>query len=407
MGAPLAPKENAATPAPALLVAVAAVLLALRKPWALHTPQLWAEDGSIFLQQDHDWGSRALLEPYNGYLHTLPRLIAWIASRAADVAWWPAIYNGLAFAITAGLFARLASGRIALPHKPWLLLALPLTVCSAEPIINVTNLQSVTTLFLLLQLFTAPAVTAAQRAGDLAILALVGLNGPFAILFLPLFAWRAWRERHLDARLALGMVAACAAVQGWFLSRGGLALQAATEPFNPLGFLAVHGTRLVTWPLFGPAAVRGWPNVIHAVLAVAVIGALLWRAVRVAEGRTWRLPVVVVFTLLLAASWSRARTDLWAAADMTHGDRYFFLPRVLLTWLLIAECFAAERAVAWGARGLCVLGLTLNAPHFTLPAPPDYRWAEHCDPIRTGTPANIYTLPEGWWIEYPGRSQRK
>ncbi|MBL9189258.1 MAG: hypothetical protein JNK23_17380 [Opitutaceae bacterium] len=404
MSAPSAPAE---TPRFAWLVPVAAVLLLLRKPWALHTPQLWAEDGSIFLQQDHDWGSRALIEPYNGYLHTLPRLIAWIASRTADVAWWPAIYNGLAFAIAVGVIARLASQRVALPHKPWLMLAIPFTVCSAEPIINVTNLQSITTFFLLLQLFTRPAANAWHRAGDLAILGLVGLNGPFALLFLPLYAWRAWRERGIDTWLALGVLGVCAAVQGWFLTRGGLALQSTTEPFHPFGFLAVHGARLVTWPLFGPAAVRAWPAAVHAALAVVIIGALLWRSTRATGGRAWRLPVTIVFGLLLAASLSRVRTDLWTPADMVNGDRYFFMPRVLVTWLLIAECFAAERAMAWSARGLCLLGLALNAPHFTMPAPPDYRWAEHCDPIRTGTPANILTLPEGWWIEYPGRPKGK
>jgi hypothetical protein len=62
------------------VVIACAVLLALRKPWALHTPQLWAEDGSIFLTQDEQMGVRAWWEPYNGYLHLLPRLIAWIAS---------------------------------------------------------------------------------------------------------------------------------------------------------------------------------------------------------------------------------------------------------------------------------------------------------------------------------------
>ena len=90
------------------LVIACAVLLALRKPWALHTPQLWAEDGSIFLTQDEQMGIRAWVEPYNGYLHILPRLIAWFASRTADPAWWPAIYNGLAYAITVLLFVRLA-----------------------------------------------------------------------------------------------------------------------------------------------------------------------------------------------------------------------------------------------------------------------------------------------------------
>src|SRR5215216_3674816 len=133
-----------------LVVLVCTALLALRKPWALHTPQLWAEDGSIFLTQDEQMGVRAWWEPYNGYLHLLPRLIAWIASHTADVAWWPAIYNGLAFAITVGLFARLASGRVELPGKPWLMLAFVLVVGTGEVLVNVTNLQWVTAFFLVL-----------------------------------------------------------------------------------------------------------------------------------------------------------------------------------------------------------------------------------------------------------------
>ena len=94
---------------PAWTVLACAALLALRKPWALHTPQFWAEDGEIFMKQDDAWGAGAILSPYNGYLLLLPRLIAWIASHTADVAWWPAIYNGLAFALSVGLFARMAS----------------------------------------------------------------------------------------------------------------------------------------------------------------------------------------------------------------------------------------------------------------------------------------------------------
>src|SRR3954470_24629315 len=187
---------------------LSAVLLFLRKPWALHTPQLWAEDGSIFLQQDDDMGVRALWEPYNGYLHMLPRLIAWTASHTADVAWWPAIYNGLAFALHVGVFARLASRRVELPFKPWLMLAFVVVVNTGEALINVTNLQWVTAFYLVLQLFIAPPTTTGQRISDLAIMLLVGLTGPFAILFFPLFAWRAFRQRTLDNFLVLGTITA-------------------------------------------------------------------------------------------------------------------------------------------------------------------------------------------------------
>jgi hypothetical protein len=46
------------------VLAALALLVALRKPWALHTPQLWAEDGSVFLTHNDLYGARAILEPY-------------------------------------------------------------------------------------------------------------------------------------------------------------------------------------------------------------------------------------------------------------------------------------------------------------------------------------------------------
>jgi hypothetical protein len=392
----------------AWLVFGCAVLLALRKPWALHTPQLWAEDGSIFLTQDEQMGVRAWWEPYNGYLHLLPRLIAWIASHTADPAWWPAIYNGLSFAITVGLFVRLASQRVELPAKPWIMLSFVLVVGTGEVLINATNLQWVTAFYLILQLFTRSAVTIPQRVGDLAILLVIGLNGPFALMFLPLVVWRAWRERNVDTLLALAADGLCAAIQGWLLMHTGpgLNLHSGNEPFRLSMFLSIIGSRLVSWPLFGPAAVRAWPQWAHAVIGIAIIVPLLVWALRTDARRRWRSVIVAAFCLITIASVYRARADTWNSSDLVNGDRYFYIPRVLLTWLIIWELDARPRWVAWTARVICLLAIVMHAPRFMLPAPPDYHWAEHCDPIRRGVPANIYTLPEGWWIEYPGRTPK-
>jgi hypothetical protein len=388
------------------LILAAALLLALRKPWALHTPQFWAEDGSIFLTQDEQMGLRAWWEPYNGYLHLLPRMIAWIASHTADPAWWPAIYNGLAFAITVALFARLASTRVELPAKAGLVLAFVLVVGTGEVLINVTNLQWVTAFFLLLQLFTRPAESVGQRVADAAILLVVGLNGPFALVFLPLFAWHAWRDRNADNLVALAAVGICAAVQGWLMIRTGpgMNIEFGDSPFNPLRFVSIIGSRVLTWPLFGPAAVRAWPVWLHAFLAVVIIGPLLAWALRRDSRREARGYVAAAFLLITVASVYRARADTWTQDTLVNGDRYFYIPRVLLAWLLILELDTRPRAVAWTARAACALAVLMHVPRFVLPAPKDYRWAEHCDPIRRGVPANIHTLPEGWWIEYPGRS---
>lgn len=207
----------------------------------------------------------------------------------------------------------------------------------------------------------------------------------------------------LDSTLAAATVAACAAVQAFFVAQAPLPLTDAGRPFDLPTLLAVLGNRLVVWPLLGPDAVAASPAWLSAALGVPLVLLLLARALRPNPQRELRLTLAAVFLLITCASIYRARADTWNPADMSSGDRYFHIPRILLAWLLILEWHAASRAVRWITRGACALGVLANLPHFMLPAPPDYRWADHCDPIRRGVPANINTLPEGYWIEYRGR----
>ena len=78
-------------------VALAGLILFLRRPDALLNSQLFAEDGMFFLDA-YDRGAKAIFSPYNGYLHLAPRLTAAFAL-AFDPAWMPAIYNGVTFTL--------------------------------------------------------------------------------------------------------------------------------------------------------------------------------------------------------------------------------------------------------------------------------------------------------------------
>lgn len=128
-------------------VGVALLVLGARKPWALLTPQLWAEDGTIHLNDYEQSGARAFFIPYRGYLHLLPRLIAWLAGQLTDVVNWPAFYNGGALLTTALLLVRMTSRRLDLPGKPWLVLAFVLVAHSGEVFLNITNLHWLTGFF--------------------------------------------------------------------------------------------------------------------------------------------------------------------------------------------------------------------------------------------------------------------
>ncbi|MBL9211766.1 MAG: hypothetical protein JNL92_14950 [Opitutaceae bacterium] len=386
-----------------VLLALAAVL-ALRKPHALHTPQLWAEDGSIFLLQADLLGLSALVTPYMGYLHTLPRLIAALASALFDPAWWPAFYNGVAFALWIAVLARFFTARFShLPGRPWLVLAFVAVAHPGEVYFNITNLQWLTAFILIQQLLIATPLTRAQAWGDAALVAVVGLTGPFAVAVLPLFAWRAWRERRPDTGLAFAAVLAAAAIQAWLVIRTSPRFEHQAAPFQFWPFLEVFGRRLVMWPVLGRDAALSLPPAAAGAVGGAFLAAVLTWALRPHERRPLRLQVVAAFGLIALAGMYRTRPDTWGGDNLEFSDRYFYIPRVLLAWLVVWELDAGPRAVSALARVVCLAGLLLNLPQYVTPAPRDYEWAKHVEPIRQGVSARIPILPENWILEYQGR----
>jgi hypothetical protein len=398
---------------PAVLV-VLAVALFLRKPSALLVPQLYAEDGTIFLAQNDLVGLRAFLEPYMGYLHSLPRLIAGIASRLLDPAWWPAFYNVTSFAIWLAVIARTFSPRLPLPPalRPWLALAFFLGPQSGEVLFSITNLQWVVAFLLIQQAFIAAPTTPAQRLTDLALVALLGLTGPFILALGPLLAWRWWRDRPaLRLQLAsfnvqqLAIASACAAVQAYFIFRTGPHFT--FPPFDASQFCSVVGQHLLVWPVLGDHLARHLSPVLLTLLGIVPVLALLLWSLRPHPRRLLRTQLVAAFVLMMAAGVYRARPDTWNLDNLVFGDRYFYLPRVLLAWLLILELDAVQRPVRWLARALLLAAALVHLKGYSVPAGPDYRWTEHVDPVRRGVPANLPTLPEGWTLEYRGRPTPK
>jgi hypothetical protein len=389
-----------------LLIPLAA-LLALRKPDALLTPQFWAEDGSVFLIEADQLGLAAFLTPYMGYLHTIPRLVAWLSARLLDPAWWPALYNGTAFAIWLAVIARMFSPRLPLPHKPWLALLVFVGPQTGEILFNLTNVQWIAAFVLVQQAIIARPLTRAQRLGDLALLAVIGLTGPFIVAVLPLFVWRWWRDRHPDNLAALVLATACAATQAWLIHRANITFEHQHAPFHLFNALTVLSRRLLIWPALGPTAAHDLPAIVIATVGTLFAATLFVHALRPHPRRLVRLQLFAALALLTIAGFVRMRPDTWSADDLAFSDRYFFLPRVLLAWLIVLAIDADSKWGAWTARVVAVFMSVVHLQHYRLPAPPNYLWSERCDPIRRGVPAKIPILPEGWILDYPGRFPTK
>jgi hypothetical protein len=278
---------------------------------------------------------------------------------------------------------------------------------TGEVFFNVTNLQWLTAFVLIQQVLIAPSKARGERIADFSILAIVTLTGPFGVAFFPLFVWRWWRERTRENLLIVVIVGAAAALQAWYVFRVGPKFEFQAVPLQFWPNLVVLARRLVAWPLIGYGPALALSASVVGIVGGAILAAMLGWALRPHPRRVLRAQVVAAFALIVAAAIYRARPDTWGSDNLDFGERYFYIPRVLLAWLVIWEFDAGPRWIRNTARLFGLAVLLVHIWNYTMPAPKNYHWADHVEPIRRGVPARIPTLPEDWTLEYRGKPQRR
>ena len=117
-------KSEDTRPATCTLVLIGLLIffiLAGKSPDAISNPQLWAEDGTVFFAQQFGHALPQVFTTYAGYLHLIPRLIAWIAT-AFSYNTEPLIYNFAALCIDSAAILYFAQ-RSQLLAPTWLTIA--------------------------------------------------------------------------------------------------------------------------------------------------------------------------------------------------------------------------------------------------------------------------------------------
>lgn len=205
-----------------LLVALglACALVAwLRLPAVAHDT-FWAEDGRTFVSSAALGGPVVLLQPYAGYLHTIPRLVAAVVV-LLPVSWWALATTAAACAIAGALAVVVfVCARDLVPWLPARLFVAGLTVLAPlaprEVLGNLANLHSLILWTLFWIVLSRPRTTRAAVA--LAAVAVLGALTEIQAVFLaPLLLLRAHDRRVWIVRAGLiaGMVAQLVVTFAW------------------------------------------------------------------------------------------------------------------------------------------------------------------------------------------------
>jgi hypothetical protein len=195
--------------------------LFLRCPATVLHAEFWAEDGVIWYADAYNAGWHSLFFPLNGYLQTISRLVALLA-QLFPLAWAPTPFAVAALIVQTFAAVFIVSARMATvwpSSRGRLLFALIYVALpnSFETHVNLTNAQWHLAIWAFFVLVTPPAESRLGKAGDLVVLALSGVSGPFCIFLLPITIWQLRGHRSPAQLQRAAVVAIAGIIQGGFL----------------------------------------------------------------------------------------------------------------------------------------------------------------------------------------------
>ena len=326
-------------------------------PWAT----VWAEDGRLFLFEAWDLGARSLWHPYAGYLHTVPRLLAMVATvlpvRLVD-AWFSLASGG----IVAGLatYGWFASASLLTTRWARTTLAAFVVLCSwgaYETLANITNLHYYLMAGGVLALADTRGGRGRQALGSVVCLAAT-LSSIFAPLLGPVVAWRLWRDRRALAAPTLWPVWATIVGTGLqavaVLGRMRAGESVGDAGGAPLDLIWIYLQRVVTELVTGYTVGRqlwlsvGAASVVVVALAVGtvLVAGIVREQTTAARATTVALVLgsITFFAALLFVRGPDVQLAVtWDGGHVpTNGGRYALVPGILLVVAILRSLEAVQ-----------------------------------------------------------------
>jgi hypothetical protein len=371
-----------------LLAAAFLLLLFSRRPEQLLSPQVWSEDGIHVLGDllSRGWGSIA--DPLYDYLLLVPKLVSalslWISFYH-----YPLVSTLLSWTVIVAVGVAIARSPTSLRAPAWCALAVFLVPSDPEVFgLPLYTFWWTTLLLLLAALWNDEGRGWGWR---LAFIVLGGLSSPVIVLIPPALVARAFVARNSRHEwLAAAVAGLVAGVQV------SIAFNYEHGPRVPVQFASVLQHTLPV--LVGKFLAGSWGAKLPLLWAgVVLLATAAVLHVRRGQDRQtfWTLAYLLAGTLAMVA----ARVDPVYLDTRSIGPRYFFLPFVLIGWILV-QCVAAEPRSPRGILGgLLLLAATANAVPVWSRSHVDVRWAEH---VRSCARFPSYPIPillDGTW--YP------
>jgi hypothetical protein len=318
--------------------ATVAFLIALAIIWArgfsrLTHGYLWAEDATIFLSQIRSMRYVSFVTSYAGYLHLLPRLIAFLQWKTTNIEQAPIFFVYSCLFLTALSSAYIASAvRLRPIASIFFAMAPVISPQNGEVLLTITNLQWVLFPSLLVLLWQSLIIfdDNCYWLKSVSVVCLA-LTGPFGVIILPAVLVIAfWNRKSLHRPQVTVLIA-------FVISVLIQAVVLAAHPVQGLDPWRINwvdrGIRELFWSLL--------PDVFGREYAVALALMLFFA---VFASRTWKVSsfICLLGLLIWAMGVDHVNKTNPALTWYGNGSRYLYLPLLFFFWASILS-FEAPR----------------------------------------------------------------
>ena len=386
-----------------LLIAVA--ILFVRKTDSFMHPQFWAEDGAVFFQDQVNQGASAIIKPYAGYLHLVPRLIALVADAFFLYSTAPAVYNYLSLLVMLVAIFNIYSPRFIMDNKHLLSLSIVLVPhFSNEVFMNATNVNWILAILLLVVLLKETPDMRFGNVGwqvlfDAVAMVCCGFSGPFILFLTPFFVWRFFIRKSRYNLCLAAMAVLIAATQAVFLSRENLLVARALQTSAPFDvFCRVAGQRLFGNLFLGSTLPYDLNPYLLCGCGVLVVVSFVCHAMKCGKRR--QIFVFLAFSaMIMLATVLKFKPFLGKLLSPENGSRYFYLSYVMFTWALIL-CLNKQGKPESRMVGFLLGAILLSSLTSGFHSQPfkDFNWDQSSHLIMKNQNVIIPINPSGWCV---------
>lgn len=382
-------------------------VLAFRRNDAFFNPQLWAEDGPVFVEQFYQNGLSSLITPYAGYSNLIQRLIvAFYGTLHVNLIYIPTlyVYTCLALMIWVAVSIWRTATVFGLKNSVAYGVFFVFTPVASDVFLNITNLNGIMSLYLI-NFLVVRTITPLKGTGWSELLAIfvISLSGPTSILLCPVVAAIVFIERKsLTIRqiLPLLVILVCGTLQLLCVKfidkdfyRG---ISGEPEKFHLVRFFANNVGDLFlrqygVWPDMSDRSAFLVQCIL--LLGLASLFALCFVRIKLSAKYVILSSMALYIASVVYSYWPN-ESQLYA---LRNASRYFIVPYTLIGWIVILAMDKAIRKEHLAAYAAFFV-LQKRCIQFELA---DKHWKEQAKEYREGKRDMMQINPEGWQFKLP------